>query len=342
MIRVALDALGTDHAPEPEVRGALQAVETWPDLEVFLVGHRDQVTPHLKHPHPRIHLVHAEQRVEMTDKPSAVLKAKPHSSIAEGLRLVKEGKAQAFVSAGNTGAVMAFSLFILGRIKGIKRPAIGAFFPTLQNPALVLDVGANAVVKPMHLYQFAWMGTLFYQHMLGGPQPRVGLLSIGEEATKGNETVIEARRLLEQDSQLNFVGFVEGNDVLFSKADVVVTDGFTGNVMLKFGEGVVSFIAQLVKAEIKKDPLALAGALLVKGALNRVKKRIDYEEYGGSLLLGVNGVVMIAHGRSSPRAIKNALKHARHLAEERVVDRVGEQLRRSSAETATRSPEPKD
>ncbi len=333
MFRVALDALGTDRAPEPEVQGALQAVQAFPDLEVLLVGHREVVGPHLKGTHhPRIHLIHAEQRVEMTDKPSVALKSKPRSSIAEGLRLLKEGQAHAFVSAGNTGAVMAFSLFVLGRVKGIKRPAIGAFFPTTQRPALVLDVGANAVVKPLHLYQFAWMGSLFYAHMFGEDRPRVGLLSIGEEATKGNETVIEARKLMEQDTDLNFVGFVEGNDVLFARADVVVTDGFTGNVMLKFGEGVVSFIARLVRAEIKRDPLALAGALLVKGALNRVKKHIDYEEYGGSPLMGVNGVVMIAHGRSSARAIMNALKHARHLAEERVVELVGEQIRRSAGE----------
>ncbi len=334
MYRIALDALGSDRAPVPEVEGALQAVQEFDDLEVLLVGHRDQVEPLLKAGHPRLHLVHAEQRVEMTDKPSTALKTKPRSSIAEGLRLVKEGAAHAFVSAGNTGAVMAFSLFVLGRIKGIKRPAIGAFFPTIQQPALVLDVGANAVVKPLHLYQFAWMGSLFYAHMFGTEQPRVGLLSIGEEATKGNETVIEARKLMEQDPDLNFVGFVEGNDVLFAAADVVVTDGFTGNVMLKFGEGVVSFIARLVKAEIKRDPLALAGALLVKGALNRVKKHIDYEEYGGSPLMGVNGIVMIAHGRSSPRAIKNALKHARHLAEEGVVDLVAEQIHRSASATS--------
>ncbi len=333
MFRIALDALGTDHAPEPEVQGALQAVQEFPDLEIFLVGQRSVLEPLLPSEHPRIHLVHADQRVEMTDKPSAALKAKPHSSIAEGLRLVKEGKAHAFVSAGNTGAVMAFSLFTLGRVPGIKRPAIGAFFPTVQQPALVLDVGANAVVKPLHLYQFAWMGALFYSHMFDTQQPRVGLLSIGEEATKGNETVIEARKLMEQDPELNFVGFVEGNDVLFAAADVVVTDGFTGNVMLKFGEGVVSFITRLVKAEIKRDPLALAGALLVKGALNRVKKHIDYEEYGGSPLMGVNGVVMIAHGRSSARAIKNALKHTRHLAEEQVVERVAEQIRKSSPTT---------
>ncbi len=333
MFRVALDALGTDRAPEPEVKGAYQAVQAFDDLEVLLVGHRERLKDYPELRHPRIHLVHAEQWVEMTDKPSAVLKAKPRSSIAEGLRLVKEGKAQAFVSAGNTGAVMAFSLFILGRIQGIKRPAIGAFFPTTGQPALVLDVGANAVVKPLHLYQFAWMGSLFYGHMFGTEKPRVGLLSIGEEATKGNETVIEARKLMEQDPELNFVGFVEGNDVLFARADVVVTDGFTGNVMLKFGEGVVSFIARLVRAEIKRDPLALAGAFLVKGALSRVKRHIDYEEYGGSPLMGVNGVVLIAHGRSSPRAIKNALKHARHLAEEGVVHLVGTQIRREGAGT---------
>ncbi len=320
MALVVLDAFGSDRAPEVEVLGALQALKEDPDLHVLLVGDASLLRSRLPKPVPdRLEILHAPERVTMHDKPTQVLRTKKNSSIALGLQALQDRGAAAFISAGNTGAVMAFSLVQLGRIQGIKRPAIGALFPTTQGFALVLDVGANAQVKPQHLLEFGLMGSVMVEHLLGIRNPRVGLLSIGEEETKGNETVFQARELMAKDSRIQFVGYVEGNDVLFGKADVIVADGFTGNVMLKFGEGVISFISLLIRQAIKRNPIALLGGLLLRGALKSLKHQLDFEEYGGAPLIGVNGIVIIAHGRSSPRAIKNAILTGKRLHQEGVL-----------------------
>ncbi len=337
-IRVALDAMGSDHCPASEVGGALLAHRELPDVDVILVGPPDQIRKEARRQgvltEPPFRIVPAEEWVTMEDKPSEALKRKPRSSMAVALELVRDGKADAFVSAGNTGAVMGFSLRILGRLKGIKRPAIAAVLPSLQGPTLLLDVGANTDPKPRYLVEFAVMGEIFARVILGKDRPRVAFLSIGEEDAKGNERLKEAKPLLERIEHIRFIGNVEGNDILHGRADVVVTDGFTGNAILKFGESVIQVLSTMVKNQVKRDPLALLGALLLRGALRRVKRSMDYEEYGGAPLLGVNGTVIIAHGRSTPRAIKNAIRTASRLAAGRVEEKILEELRTMNTRSA--------
>lgn len=330
--RIAIDAMGSDRAPDVEVRGVLNYLKDHPDdTIVYLVGREQEVRDALrkynggKDYHPRIEIVHAPQVVTTHEKPSEALRQKKESSIAIGLNLHREGLANAFVSAGHTGAVMAFSIFTIGRIKDVKRPAIGALFPTLTGSNLVLDVGANVDVTPQILFQFGILGSVFYSVLFDTHRPRVGLLSIGEEEVKGNQLVIKARALYER-SDLNFVGFVEGHEILADKADVIVMDGFTGNVLLKFGESVFSTLVKLIKREVKKSPRYMLGAMMMKGAFENVKKHADFEEYGGAPLLGVKGNVIICHGRSTPRAIYNAINVSRKLHAHRLVSRIEERI----------------
>ena len=312
-MRVILDAMGADRAPVPEVLGALAALKAFPELEVILVGDEAQIRKHLKTQPRGLRVVHAPQRVYPSDKPSAALREKRQSSMALAVRMLKDGEGDALISAGNTGALMAFSLMTLGRVAGVKRPGIGATFPRVKGGyTLVLDVGAAVDLKPFNLLQFAVMGSVAYRALFGVRSPRVALLSVGEEETKGSRLVQEAQKLL-RESGLNYVGFVEGHELLTDKADVAVMDGFVGNALLKFGEGVVYALFSLAKAEIRKRPLALLGALLMKGALKSLLKKVDFEEHGGAPLLGVNGLVLVSHGRSSPRAIANAIRTAREL-----------------------------
>ncbi len=329
--RIAIDAMGSDRAPDVEVRGVLDYLKDYPDdTIIYLVGREEEIRDFLKRHHgkdyhPRIEIVHAPQVVTTHEKPSDVLRTKKDSSIAIGLNLHRENLANAFVSAGHTGAVMAFSIFTIGRIKDVKRPAIGALFPTLTGSNLVLDVGANVDVTPQILFQFGILGSVFYSVLFDTHRPRVGILSIGEEAVKGNQLVIKARSLYER-SDLNFVGFVEGHEILGDKADVIVMDGFTGNVLLKFGESVFSTLVRLIKKEVKKSPKYMVGALMMKGAFEGVKKHADFEEYGGAPLLGVKGNVIICHGRSTPRAIYNAIDVSRKLYENRLVEKIEERI----------------
>ncbi len=329
--RIAIDAMGSDRAPDVEVRGVLDYLKDHPDdTIIYLVGREEEIRDFLKRHHgkdyhPRIEIVHAPQVVTTHEKPSDVLRTKKDSSIAIGLNLHRENLANAFVSAGHTGAVMAFSIFTIGRIRDVKRPAIGALFPTLTGSNLVLDVGANVDVTPQILFQFGILGSVFYSVLFDTHRPRVGILSIGEEAVKGNQLVIKARSLYER-SDLNFVGFVEGHEILGDKADVIVMDGFTGNVLLKFGESVFSTLVRLIKKEVKKSPKYMVGALMMKGAFEGVKKHADFEEYGGAPLLGVKGNVIICHGRSTPRAIYNAIDVSRKLYENRLVEKIEERI----------------
>jgi len=330
-MRVIVDAWGTDNAPEPEIRGVLAALAKAKDLSAILVGDAPAILERLKDAPPGLEVVDARERVETHEKPTDALRYKRESSMAVGLRLLAQARGDAFVSAGNTGAVMAFSLRELGTLRGVKRPGIAAFFPRRKGGYnLVIDVGANVDVKPLHLEQFAIMGSLAYKHLFGAESPRVGLLSVGEEAVKGNSLVIKAQELL-RSSGLNFVGFVEGHELFSQKADVIVMDGFVGNVILKFGEGMASAVFGFLKDEMEGRPETLLGALLMRRAIKGLLRKVDFEEYGGAPLLGVNGLVMICHGRSGPRAIKNAILTLRKLHAEGLLEEIQKEIAGHSA-----------
>lgn len=326
-IRIALDAMGGDHAPAVVVEGAVAAARE-PGVEVILVGRAEVIKAELsKHDTSGLSLpiVHAEDVVEMDEHASTALRQKRQSSIAVGIGLVKEGDASAFVSAGNSGAVMAKALFGLGRIQGVERPAIGTVFPTKSGKCFILDIGANADCKPDYLVQFATMGSAYMERVFGISNPRVGLLSNGEEETKGNQLVQAVFPLLKA-APVNFVGNVEGKDVPSGMADVVVCDGFTGNVLLKLSEGVASSLFDVLKEELTSSLANKLAAMVLKPAFRRVKRRLDYAEYGGAPLLGVNGVVIIAHGRSNALAIKNAVRVAKQAADQKLVETMGKML----------------
>ncbi|MEE8192498.1 MAG: phosphate acyltransferase PlsX [Gemmatimonadales bacterium] len=305
MIRIALDAMGGDSAPDVPVAGAVQAILELPgSYEIQLVGRRAEIEAALaRHPdvpEGRITIVDAPDVIEMGDKPLAAIRGKRKSSIRVALELQKAGESDAFISAGNTGAVMAGSTLLLGLHEGVQRTAIGALFPTRSDPVLVVDGGANIDCSPRELMGFAHIGVVYARDVLGRENPTVGLLNIGEETDKGNQAVIGAHELLKADKRLNFVGNVEGRDILGCECDVVVCDGFVGNVLLKFYESIAHLFGDLLKREIEPE-------VLESKAMGRVFRVLDYAEYGGAPLLGVRGVAIICHGRSPARAIKNAI-----------------------------------
>ena len=318
-MRIAVDAMGGDHGPAPILEGALQAVRE-SGVEVILVGDestlREQLS-RLRISDPRLTVRHASQVVEMHESPAQMARKKRDSSIWVATELVKTREADAIVSAGNTGASMVASFFLLGVIKGVERPAIATSLPTLTGTAIMLDVGANVDCEAAHLMQFALMGNEYGKYLFGKTNPRIGLLSIGEEDSKGNEVTKEAFALLKA-SPINFIGNVEGRDVYSGAADVIVCDGFIGNVALKISEGVADTIKKLLMKEIAGSRLGRLAYLFLAGPLMRLRRRIDYAEFGGAPLLGVNGVCMICHGRSSAKAIKNAIARAKGLAESRL------------------------
>lgn len=308
-MRVILDAMGGDHAPAVTIEGAIEAARD--GLDVVLVGREQDLKSELsKHQNPpALEIVHAEDVIEMHEHPAHAIRQKKNSSINVAARLLKEAKADALFSAGNSGAVMAAALFTLGRIEGVHRPAIGAVIPLLNGRVFLVDAGANADCDARNLLQFAQLGSAYVNHVLGIARPRVGLVSNGEEETKGSALVQAALPLL-KDSGLEFVGNVEGKDVTRGACDVAVCDGFTGNVMLKLAEGVQELILGLVREAIVSRPhYKLAGAVL-RPALRRAARRLDYTEYGGAPLVGVNAPVFIGHGRSNARAIANGLRTA--------------------------------
>ena len=325
-VRIALDAMGGDRGPEVNVEGAVAAARELA-TSVILVGLEEEVRRHLgRHRVGGLPLTirHAPEVVEMGESPLAALRRKKQSSIRIGLELLKRGEAEAFVSAGNTGAVMATALVVLGPLPGVERPAIAVVVPTLTGQAVLLDVGANVECKARHLVQFAIMGNVYGRDILGQPRPRVGLLSIGEEETKGTDLTREAFKELEEEPSLNFIGNVEGRDVFNGHADVIVCDGFTGNVALKISESVVETMFHLLREELGRNLRGRAGALLLMPAFRRFKRRIDYSEYGGAPLLGVNGVCVISHGRSTGRAIKNAIRVAGECVANKVISHIRE------------------
>ena len=308
-MRIAVDAMGGDMGPRVVVPGAIDAALARPgEIRLLLVGREEEIRPLVGRMDPSlVEVVHASENIGMHESPANAIRKKKDASISVALRLIREGRADAMVSAGNTGAVVASALLTIGRLHGVSRPAISTSWPNKRKGAVVLDVGANHECTPKNLVQFAVMGSVYAETAIGVANPRVGLQNIGEERSKGNELVRDSYALLEADARINFVGNVEGRDVFDGAADVVVCDGFVGNVILKFSESIYSFLSHLVRDEIRRGVLAKAGALLMKPAFSSVRSRLDYASYGGAPLLGVKGVVIISHGKSSRRAIKNAI-----------------------------------
>jgi glycerol-3-phosphate acyltransferase PlsX len=325
---IALDAMGSDRAPKPEIEGAIQAARQY-GVRVLLIGPEATVKAELdRHPAALrlpIEIVHASEYITMDDKVEAV-RAKRDSSMRVGLRMVREGQAAGFVTAGNTGAAMATAKVVLGTVAGVDRPALAAVFPTAPGPAaMLLDVGANVDCEPHNLEQFAVMGDIYFRAMFGKrpgtPGPRVGLLSIGEEEAKGNQLTREAFQLLKQ-LPLNFIGNVEGGDLYNGKVDVIVADGFVGNVALKISEGVANLVRAALKESLKATITSQVGALLSRSAFIDFKKRLDHTEYGGAPLLGLKGVCIITHGSSNANAMKNAVRVAAEFAERGINDSI--------------------
>jgi len=328
-MRVVLDAMGGDNAPHVPVMGAVQAVREF-GISVLLTGDEELLKKELakfSYPSEKIEIVPASDAVPMDEQPSRALKRRG-SSIHVGLELVKRKEADAFVSAGNTGAVMAISLFTVGRLKGVERPAISAVLPNLKSQTFLLDVGANVDCKPIHLLQFAVMGEAYARYVLGEENPRVGLLNIGEEEGKGNELTKEAYLLLKEAKErgLNFVGNAEGRDIYSGNFDVIVCDGFVGNVALKLSESLAGILAKILKEEIEKHFISRLGAVTLKPAIRTFKRRIDYAEWGGAPLLGVKAPVIISHGSSNAKAIKNAIKTATRFARTHLNEHIEENI----------------
>src|SRR6266849_5108540 len=321
---IALDAMGSDRAPKPEIEGAIQAARHY-DVRVLLIGPEATVKAELER-HPSalrlpIEVVHASEYITMEDKVEAI-RAKRDSSMRVGLRMVREGRANGFVTAGNTGAAMATAKMVLGAIPGVDRPALAAVFPTAPGTAaILLDVGANVDCTPQNLEQFAVMGEIYSRAMFGIRRPRIGLLSIGEEESKGNELTRESFQLLKQ-LPLNFVGNVEGRDLFNGHVDVIVADGFVGNVALKISEGVANLVRTALKESLKATITRQVGYMLSRSAFTDFKKRIDHTEYGGAPLLGLKGVCIITHGSSNTNAIKNALRVAAEFSERKINDAI--------------------
>ncbi|MBW4578804.1 MAG: phosphate acyltransferase PlsX [Tildeniella nuda ZEHNDER 1965/U140] len=323
--RIAIDAMGGDHAPAEIVAGALRAQEEL-GVKVLLVGEPEAVSAAIRqHTNASpLEIIPAEGAIEMGEEPLSALRRKPKASINVAMDLVKQKQADAVVSAGHSGAVMAAALLRLGRLRGIDRPAIGAVLPTLiaGKPVIILDVGANVDCRPKFLEQFAFMGTVYSQYVLGITNPKVGLLNIGEESSKGNELALRTHQLLEKNPQIPFVGNAEGRDVLSGNFDVIVCDGFVGNVLLKFAEAVGEVALQILREELPQGIRGKIGTSVLKPNLRRIKQRMDHAEHGGGLLLGVDGVCIISHGSSQAPTIFNAVRLAREAIDNRVLDRI--------------------
>jgi len=326
-MKIVVDAMGGDFAPENVVAGAVEAIKEY-KVPVTLVGLSDRIEQELKkHQYPKelIEIVHAPDVVAMNDPATVVIRQKRKSSISVGMELLKKPGYGAFVSAGNTGACVAASTFVLGMIPGVDRPGIGCIFPSLKKFTFIIDVGANTAAKPEHILQYAKMAKVYAQSVLDRPEPTIGLLNIGEEECKGTGLEKEAHKLLEE-KEPHFVGNVEANEVFTGKTDCIVCDGYVGNITLKVAEGMMESVGKLLKREILKRPVAILGALLLKSSLKEAKKSVDYSEYGGAPLLGVNGLVLISHGRSTPKAIKNAIRAAKEQVDHNVLARIKEEM----------------
>ena len=325
-MRIAVDAMGGDHAPEEIIKGVLIAAEKNPEVQLILVGQKERILPFLTGVKPKnISLYEATEVITMDEHPANAVRKKKDSSIVVATRLVKLGEADAVVSAGSTGAQMASALLGLGRIKGIERPAIATILPTPEGGKLILDVGANMDATPEQLSQYALMGSIYAEKILKIPKPRVGLLNVGSEEGKGNDLTQKAYGLL-KGAQLNFIGNVEGRDVPYGRADVVVCEGFVGNILLKTAEGLAGVLFQQIKEKITSTTVRKLGALAVKPGLKEIAQMMDYAEYGGAPLLGVNGISIICHGSSNAKAILNAIRVAQECVQIQLIEQIREDL----------------
>ncbi len=328
-MKIIVDAMGGDHAPAVIIDGAIAAVKEYENTEVVLVGDEPRIKSLLlraKYTGDKISTYHASEVIEMSESPANSVRKKRDSSIVVGLNLVKDGLGEAFFSAGNTGAVVCAATLSLRMLPGIERPGIGIITPTLKGIAMIIDVGANIDPKPMQLMQYGIMADAYMRYILSVTDPQVGLLSIGEEEGKGTEFVKETYELFEK-SKLNFIGNVEGKDLFSGKCDIIVCDGFVGNVALKVSESLAEAMQVFLKRHIMSNPLGILGALLLKASFSRFKKQLDYSEYGGAPLLGVDGVVIIGHGRSNAKAIKNAIRVSREEVERKFNEKITEAVK---------------
>jgi len=322
-MKIAIDAMGGDNAPKAVVEGCIDAANEY-EIEIYLVGNEKEIEKYLNGVKPvkgEIHIVHANEVITGDDAPVQAIKQKKDSSMVVGLKMVKDGECHAFLSAGNTGAFLAGSLLKVGRIKGIDRPALAPLLPTEKGVCMLIDAGANMDCKPKNLLQFALMGSIYMEKVVGVQSPRIGLLNVGTEEGKGNELTKQSYELL-NGSNLNFVGNVEARDIFSGVCDVLVCDGFAGNVVLKNTEGLASTIMSLLKEEFMKSTVSKFGALLLKNGFRSFKKRFDYKEYGGAPFLGINGIMIKAHGSSDRKAIMNAIRQAKLLHDNNCIDRI--------------------
>jgi glycerol-3-phosphate acyltransferase PlsX len=333
-VRIAVDAMGGDHAPAVVIEGVVDYIrENSRDdnYKIVLVGKEKEIHKELKKFRnvrlDRLEIVDALEEISMKEHFLSYWRKREQTSIKKAIDLVKNGKAMAMVSAGNTGAVMALAKNVLGSMKNIDRPALAIMLPTLKGSSLLVDVGANTDSKPHNLVEFALMGKIYLENIVGIKNPRIGLMNIGEEEVKGNELTKTTHNLLKQ-LDINFIGNVEGRDVYIGEADLIVTDGFTGNVTLKVSEGVVEVMLSMLKREIMSNVFSKIGFFFLKHSLKRIKKKLDYSEYGGALLLGVNGIVIIGHGGSNAKAIKNAISLSYRFVTEKVLDKISQEIGR--------------
>ena len=327
-MKIAIDAFGGDYAPEEIVRGAWEAYRE-KGQQIILVGNRTILADELKQlggDCSGLEIIHAEEVITMDDHPAVAVRRKKNSSLVKAIELVRDGKAEAVVSAGSTGATMAAALLRLGRIPGIVRPAVASMMPAENGVTLLLDIGANVDCKPRHLLQFALMGAIYAQKIIGVQEPTVGLLNVGEESTKGNELTQETYALLKQESAINFYGNVEGRDIYKGVVDVIVCDGFVGNVVLKTSEGLKDALLHMAGKSIKRSILAKLGAAMLLPSLKELGKRLSYVEYGGAPLLGINGVAIICHGSSKAISIKNAIYKAKEAVESKLISAISDSL----------------
>lgn len=324
-MKIALDAMGGDFAPLEQVKGAVQATKEIENISIILVGKKEEIEKELSkynYDKNKIEIEDAREIIEMTDDPVVAVKTKKDSSMIRTIELVKEGRADASVSSGNTGALITASQLKLRRIKGVLRPAITTVFPGKKRDIVLMDVGANSDCRSEFINQFATMGSLYYEELFGIKNPKVGLLNIGTEEGKGNEITREAFDLLKGNPKINFFGNIESREMMDGEVDVIVTDGFTGNMVLKTSEGIAKYIFNILKDEINKSVLGKIGALLLKPIFKKLKNKVDSSEYGGALFLGINGISIKAHGNSTANGVKNAIKVANKFAEDKFIDKL--------------------
>lgn len=333
-VRIAVDAMGGDHAPGVVIQGVVDYLRESgraSQARIVLVGKEKEIQKELKKfrnvPAERLEIVDALEEISMKEHFLSYWRKREQTSIKKAIDLVRDGRADAMVSAGNTGAVMALAKNALGTLKSIDRPALAIMLPTLKGNSLLVDVGANTESKPHNLVEFALMGKIYLENIFDVPNPRIGLMNIGEEEVKGNELTKATHNLL-KGLDINFIGNVEGRDVYIGEADLIVTDGFTGNVTLKVSEGVVEVMLSMLKREIMSNLFSKIGFFFLRHSLKRIKKKLDYSEYGGALLLGVNGIVIIGHGSSNPKAIKNAISLSCKFVSEKVLEKISREISR--------------